>query len=72
MTENIKNILGIPEKKDIEIVSNCAWCNPLGSPGRTALQASLKPNQVISDGICKLCAEKQIAMLDEINIKPQN
>lgn len=43
---------------ELVLVFNCAWHNPLGSPGRTQLEKSLKPNEVISDGICPDCEKK--------------
>ncbi len=46
------------------IVFNCAWHNPSGSEGRTKLEQSLKPNEVISDGMCEDCERKALAQLD--------
>jgi hypothetical protein len=54
---------GDPEESSrLEIVFNCAWHNPPGSLGRTVLEASLKPSQVISDGICDACLEEQVLL----------
>ena len=71
MTEQKRNPGEGLRRPGLEIIFNCAWHNPPGSPGRIALEISLKPNQVISDGICGPCFAKQIALLDQLPLKPQ-
>jgi hypothetical protein len=46
------------KKEEQVIVFNCAWHNPSGSEERTNLEKQLKPNEVISDGMCEKCFEK--------------
>jgi hypothetical protein len=45
------------------IIVNCCYCHPHNSPERRALQASLKPNELISDTICPTCTEKNFGDL---------
>jgi hypothetical protein len=48
----------INTETEMILVFNCAWHNPKGSKGRTALELSLKPNEYITDGICGDCENK--------------
>ncbi len=59
------------KRPDAVVVFNCAWHNPRGSEGRNALEASLKPNEVISDGMCDPCLREQEALLGQMGKNPQ-
>lgn len=66
-----QNLSELLKRKDLVLVFNCAWHNPLGSKGRKALEESLKPNEVITDGMCDDCSKIMNAELDaQENPKP--
>nr|MBI5455524.1 hypothetical protein [Candidatus Levybacteria bacterium] len=59
------------KRPDAVVVFNCAWHNPPGSEARKALEASLKPNEVISDGMCDPCFAEQNAFLAQMKVNSQ-